>query len=50
MRRVLFSMDSGKAPGPNGYSVGFFKGDWTVVGEDFCDVVIHFFETKNFPQ
>ncbi|TYK05338.1 uncharacterized protein E5676_scaffold83G00030 [Cucumis melo var. makuwa] len=26
VRRVLFSMDSGKAPSPNGFSVGFFKG------------------------
>ncbi|KAA0037609.1 kinesin-13A-like [Cucumis melo var. makuwa] len=26
VRRVLFSMDSGKAPGPDGFSVGFFKG------------------------
>ena len=43
-------MDSGKAPGPDGYSVGFFKGAWTVVEEDFCDVVLHFFETSYFPQ
>ena len=50
MRRVLFSMDGGKAPGPDGYSVGFFKGAWTVVGEGFCDVVLHFFETNYFPQ
>ena len=26
VRRVMFFMDSGKAPGPDGYSVGFFKG------------------------
>ena len=50
MRHVLFSMDSGKAPVPDGYSVGFFKGAWTTVGEDFCDVVLHFFETNYFPQ
>ncbi|XP_031737043.1 uncharacterized protein LOC116402131 [Cucumis sativus] len=30
VRRGLFSMDSGKAPGPDGYSIGFFKGAWTV--------------------
>ncbi|XP_031741727.1 uncharacterized protein LOC116403921 [Cucumis sativus] len=50
VRRVLFSMDGGKAPGRDGYSVGFFKGAWTVVGEGFCDVVLHFFETNYFPQ
>ena len=43
-------MDSGKAPGPDGYSVGFFKGAWTVVGEDFCDAILHFFETNYFPH
>ena len=43
VRRGLFSMDSGKAPGPDGYSIGFFKGAWTVVGEDFCAAVLHFF-------
>ncbi|XP_016902060.1 uncharacterized protein LOC103496880 [Cucumis melo] len=30
VRRVLFSMDSGKAPGPDGFSVGFFKGAWSM--------------------
>lgn len=34
VKRVLFSMDSGKAPGPNGFSVGFFKCAWNVVGEN----------------
>ncbi|KAL0541431.1 hypothetical protein IC582_021476 [Cucumis melo] len=50
VRRVLFSMDNGKAPGPDGFSVGFFKGAWTVVEEDFCDAVLHFFETCYLPS
>ncbi|KAA0065355.1 F17F8.5 [Cucumis melo var. makuwa] len=49
VRRVLFSMDSGKAPVPDGFSVGFIKGAWSVVGEDFCDAVLHFFETCYLP-
>ncbi|XP_022158199.1 uncharacterized protein LOC111024737 [Momordica charantia] len=33
---VLFSMNIGKAPGPDGFSVGFFKAAWSIVGDDFC--------------
>ncbi|TYK28312.1 uncharacterized protein E5676_scaffold600G001370 [Cucumis melo var. makuwa] len=49
VRRVLFSMDSRKASGHDGFSVSFFKGDWSVVREDFCDVILHFFETCYLP-
>lgn len=46
--RLLFS-DSKKAPDPDGFSVGSFKGVWPVVGEAFCDVVLHFFKTYYLP-
>lgn len=36
-------MDSGKALGSHGFSVGFFKRAWNVVGKDSCDAVLHFF-------
>lgn len=38
-----YSMDSGKTPGPDAFSMGFLKSAWNVVREDFCDVVLHFF-------
>ncbi|KAA0067917.1 putative non-LTR retroelement reverse transcriptase [Cucumis melo var. makuwa] len=47
---VLFSMDSGKVSGPYGFSIGFFKVVWNLVGEDFYDVVLHFFETSYLPH
>ncbi|TYK26644.1 hypothetical protein E5676_scaffold313G002900 [Cucumis melo var. makuwa] len=50
VRRVLFSMDSGKALVHDGFSVGFFKCLWFLVEEDFCDVVLHFFETCYLPH
>lgn len=28
IKKVLFSMEKGKAPGPDGYSVEFFKSNW----------------------
>ncbi|KAL0549397.1 hypothetical protein IC582_013879 [Cucumis melo] len=42
-------MDSRKTSGHDGFSVSFFKGDWSVVREDFCDVILHFFETCYLP-
>ena len=43
VKQVLFSMDSRKAPGPNGFNVYFFKQAWQIVGEDFMDAIQHFF-------
>ena len=43
VRRVLFSMDNVKAPDPHGFFVGFFDGAWSMVEEDFCDAILHFF-------
>ena len=43
-------MDSGKALGPDGFSIGFFKGACSVIGEDFCNVVLHFFKTCYLPE
>ncbi|KAM6588245.1 hypothetical protein CsatA_010850 [Cannabis sativa] len=38
-------MSSGKAPGPDGMSVLFFKHYWDAVGFDFCDAISNFFIT-----
>ena len=43
IKRVLFSMDDNKAPGPDGYTSAFFKKSWSIVGEDFCSAVKDFF-------
>ncbi|XP_022157428.1 uncharacterized protein LOC111024128 [Momordica charantia] len=50
VREVLFSMNSGKAPGSDGFSVGFFKAAWSIVGDDFCKAVLHFFDTFYMPS
>lgn len=42
-------MDSGKAFGPTGFLIGFFKGSQNVQ-EDFYDVVLHFFESCYLPH
>ena len=45
IKRVLFSMDDNKAPGPDGYTSAFFKKAWNIVGEDFCSAVKDFFSS-----
>ena len=44
-KAILFNMDSRKAPGPYGFNVHFFKKAWAIVGEDFTDAVLHFFNS-----
>ncbi|KAJ6929615.1 hypothetical protein NC652_013486 [Populus alba x Populus x berolinensis] len=43
IKRVLFSMNDNKAPGPDGYTSAFFKKAWSIVGEDFCSAIKDFF-------
>ena len=44
VKTVLFSMDSDKAPGPDGYNVHFYMKAWPIVGEEFIDAIQYFFE------
>ncbi|KAL0406033.1 UNVERIFIED_CONTAM: hypothetical protein Slati_3917200 [Sesamum latifolium] len=39
----LFDINDDSVPDPDGFSSGFFKVAWTVVGEDFCQAVLEFF-------
>nr|DAD38528.1 TPA_asm: hypothetical protein HUJ06_012850 [Nelumbo nucifera] len=41
IQQTFFSMNTLKAPGPNGLHALFFQNGWNVVGEDFC----HFIRT-----
>jgi hypothetical protein len=47
IRRVIFSMKQSKAPGPDGFSAGFFQKAWPVVGEDVMDAILEFFSSGN---
>lgn len=42
---ALFSIGNEKAPGPDGFSAGFFKSCWEIVGNDLILVVKDFFST-----
>jgi len=35
VKSALFSIESSKTPGPDGFGAGFFKQYWNVVKDDF---------------
>lgn len=44
-RAVMFSIGTDRAPGPDGYSAGFFRHSWETVGGDVSAAVKEFFES-----
>ena len=45
IKRSMFSIDSTKAPGPDGFSSLFFKRAWSIIGSEVCDAIADFFST-----
>ncbi|KAL2253043.1 UNVERIFIED_CONTAM: hypothetical protein Sindi_0099000 [Sesamum indicum] len=45
VKQAVFDIADDKAPGPNGYSSGFFKAAWPVVGQEVTKAVLEFFST-----
>lgn len=43
VKNVLLSWPSNKSPGPNGYTVEFYKEAWSIIGYDFTTAVQSFF-------
>lgn len=35
-------MNDDKSPGPNGFSVGFFKHNWDTIKEDVSEAILEF--------
>ncbi|KAL2226400.1 UNVERIFIED_CONTAM: hypothetical protein Sindi_1998700 [Sesamum indicum] len=46
VKQAVFDIAEDKAPGPDGYSLGFFKAAWPVVGEEVTRAVLDFFSTE----
>lgn len=46
VRAAVFSINPDKAPGPDGFSVGFYQSFWDVIGEDIYKDIHNFFETS----
>ncbi|KAL2237634.1 UNVERIFIED_CONTAM: hypothetical protein Sindi_0955100 [Sesamum indicum] len=45
VKQAVFDIADDKAPGPDGYSSGFFKAAWPVVGQEVTKAVLEFFGT-----
>ncbi|WZY87924.1 hypothetical protein YC2023_044659 [Brassica napus] len=47
IKEATFSIHSGKAPGPDGFSSKFYQAYWHIIGKDVIKYVLHFFETNS---
>lgn len=45
--KALFSVKNYNVPGPDGFTVNFYKANWYLVGKKFTKAIGHFF-TKSF--
>ncbi|XP_018624361.1 uncharacterized protein [Nicotiana tomentosiformis] len=43
VKKTLFQIDNNKSPGPDGYSSGFFKASWHILGSDITEAILDFF-------
>lgn len=44
IKKAMFDIDDGKAPGPDGFTSTFFKKAWGIIGHDVCSEVKEFFD------
>ncbi|KAL0289987.1 UNVERIFIED_CONTAM: Retrovirus-related Pol polyprotein from type-2 retrotransposable element R2DM [Sesamum radiatum] len=43
IREAFYDISEDSAPGPDGYTSGFFKAAWSEIGDDICAAVAEFF-------
>lgn len=46
VKAAIFQIDSNKSPWADGYSSGFFKSAWPIIGEKITDAVLEFFKNE----
>ena len=44
---ALFSIESNKTPGPDGFGAGFFKNYWNIIKNDLFNCIAEFFTNGN---
>lgn len=50
IREAVFSIHADKAPGPDGFSAGFYHSNWDSVGESITKEVQQFFTLGSLPE
>lgn len=50
IKALFFKLNPNKAPGPDGLTSGFFKGAWSVIGEENTNSVLQFFSSFFLPS
>nr|GEU38861.1 putative ribonuclease H protein At1g65750 family [Tanacetum cinerariifolium] len=50
IKTAVWNCGDNKSPGPDGYSFGFIKKHWDLIGTDLCEAVEHFFVKGSFPN
>ncbi|KAL0402272.1 UNVERIFIED_CONTAM: hypothetical protein Slati_4257100 [Sesamum latifolium] len=48
IKLAIFDIAEDKSPGPDGYSFGFYKAAWPVIGEEVTREIMEFFSTGRF--
>jgi len=49
VERALFMMEANKAPGPNGFTAGFYQHHWKLLGPRITNVVLNFLHGGEMP-
>lgn len=50
IKKEVWSCESSKAPGYDGFNLGFIKKMWDIVGEEFIMMILNFFAGGTLPK
>lgn len=48
--KFMFRLNENKSPGPDGYTSGFYKAAWNILGPEVINAITLFFQTSTLPK